>query len=100
MRRKAAIGIVLAMLAAGCAPTPAYVAAATAPPPPGPVVLRPVPPEPPECAVIRAEVARQQRIAAFSGVMETALVETAVDLNVSNVLAGLATRAAIEGCRL
>jgi hypothetical protein len=53
-----------------------------------------------ECILIRSEIARQQRIAALSPVMETALVEAAVRLNVSNVISGLETRAAIEGCRV
>jgi hypothetical protein len=53
-----------------------------------------------ECTLIRSEIARQQRIAELSPVMETALVEAAVRLNVSNVISGLETRAAIVGCRV
>jgi len=52
-----------------------------------------------ECAQIYGEIARQQRIAASSGVMSTILVEGAVRLNAANVIYGLETRAALLGCR-
>jgi hypothetical protein len=76
---------------AACAPYPA-------PAPPAPVPLIAAWQLTGECALIREEVARQQRIAAYSGVMDTLLVQGAVLMNVSNVLDGLRQRAAIEGC--
>jgi hypothetical protein len=82
-----AIGVVLS----GCAPYPRYVQQA-----PIPLVVDREHQD--ECTLIRKEIARQQSIAESSGVMATALVEGAVRLNVSNVISGLETRAAIAGC--
>lgn len=85
----------LAVLSA-CAPYPVYVSQV-------PVPLAVVAVDPAwqrECAQIRLDIARQQRIAATSGIMATALVEGAVRLNTSNVISGLEERAALEGCPL
>jgi hypothetical protein len=51
-----------------------------------------------KCLMIRDQIARQQRIAALSGVMSSALVEASVRLNTYNVISGLEQLAAIEGC--
>ena len=51
-----------------------------------------------ECSVIRSELARQQHLAAYSGVMATPLVEASVRLNVQNVVDSLYTRAVLAGC--
>src|SRR5580692_3394756 len=88
-----------ALLAAGilvsaCASYPVYVSQA----PPVPLVSDLDHQQ--ECALIRGEIARELRTAALSGVMETALVEASVRLNVANVVYGLQTRAAIEGCQV
>jgi hypothetical protein len=48
--------------------------------------------------MIRSEIAQQLRTAELSGIMASALVEASVRLNVANIIAGLETRAAIEGC--
>jgi hypothetical protein len=85
-----------ALLAGGivvsaCSPYPAYVAEA-----PTPLVGEPTRER--ECAMIRAEIAEQLRTAELSGIMATVLVEASVRLNAANVVAGLETRAAIEGC--
>jgi hypothetical protein len=87
---------VAAILAAGtvvaaCAPYPAPVA-----PAPAPLVANWE--QAHECALIRSEIARQQRIAAYSGVMDTLLVQGATLLNTYNVINGLRDRAAIDGC--
>ena len=91
MKRVAAVILAIGGVVAGCAPQPVYVSQA-----PTPLVGEREPRE--ECVLIRNEIARQQRIAALSGIMETALVEASMRLNVSNVISGLETRAAIEGC--
>ncbi len=90
---KPAVAIILAMsiVLPGCARSPAYVYQA-----PIPLVVDREHQD--ECILIRKEIARQQSIAESSGVMATALVEGAVRLNVSNVISGLETRAAIAGC--
>ena len=93
MKPAAAIVLALGAIVGGCAPYPVYVSAA-------PVTLAAAPEPGDECSLIRGEIARQQRIADLSGVMETALVEASVRLNAANVIAGLETRAAIEGCRM
>ena len=93
MKRVAAVILAISGVIAGCAPQPVYVSQA-----PTPLVEDRGRQE--ECALIRTEIARQQRIAALSGVMETALVEASMRLNVSNVISGLQTRAAIEGYRV
>jgi hypothetical protein len=93
MKPAAAIVLVLGAVVWGCAPYPVYVSEA-----PVPLAAAPEPRE--ECSLIRSEIARQQRVADLSGVMETALVEASVRLNAANVIAGLETRAAIEGCRI
>lgn len=94
---KSATAAVLAISAvlSGCAPYPTYVGQIPAP---APLLADRAHRE--ECLQIRGEIARQERIAELSGVMSTALVEASVRLNVSNVIAGLETRAAIAGCRV
>jgi hypothetical protein len=88
-----AMGLAADILLGGCTPYPGY----GYPPPPTPLVsdqgllLD-------ECTVIRREIARQQRIADYSGVMATPLTEASVRLNVYNVIIGLQQRAAIAGC--
>jgi len=83
MKTAAAIAASLALGA--CAPYPVYVAPAPAPA----AVVDPAQQE--QCRLIRREIADQQRIAAFSGVMATALVEASTRLNA-------ATEAALIGC--
>ena len=90
MKLRAALVLAVGAGLAGCV---AYV---PGPPPPPPPPLTPAQVQ--ECAVIRSEIARQERIAALSPVMESLLVEGAVRLNVHNVIVGLEERAAIEGC--
>ncbi len=93
MKLAAATILAIVGVVAGCAPYPLYVSQAATP-------LAGDREQQDECTFIRKEIARQQRIAALSPVMETALVEAAVRLNAANVISGLATRAAIEGCRV
>jgi len=93
MKPSAAVLLVLAVVAPACAPAPVYVT-------PAPVVAAADPAWQRECAQIRWDIARQQRIAATSGIMATALVEGAVRLNTYNVISGLEARAALEGCPL
>jgi len=83
------LGAVLSVSA--CAPYPIYVSQAPIPLVADRAQLR-------ECAMIRRQIARQQRIAETSGIMATPLVEGAVRLNASNVISGLENRAAVEGC--
>jgi hypothetical protein len=93
MKLAAAIILTIGSVLAGCAPYTVYESQA-----PTPLVNYREQQE--ECSLIRREIAHQQRIAALSPVMETELVEAAVRLNAANVISGLATRAAIEGCRV
>ena len=89
---KAACAALVAIVAfSGCAPYPPYAG-------PAPIALVSDQAHLPECELIRREIARQQDVAASSGVMATFLVETSVRLNASNVISGLRTRAAIVGC--
>jgi len=90
MQRFVVLILAIGALLAGCAPYP-YVAQA-----PVPLTLE----QQRECTMIRREIARQQRIATLSPVMETLLVEGAVRINTYNVITGLEQRAAIEGCPL
>jgi len=90
MKRSAVLILAIGVMLGGCAPYP-YVAQA-------PVPLTPE--QQRECTMIRREIARQQRIAALSPVMETLLVEGAVRINTYTVITGLEQRAAIEGCPL
>lgn len=90
MKQAAAIVLAMGTALAACAPYPATVA--QAPPP----VLTAA--QAHECAMIRGEIARQQTIAAASGVMASLVVEGAARLNASNVIHGLETRAALTGC--
>lgn len=85
----AVVGICLSACAP--APYPVYVY-----PTPIPLVMNPE--QARECAVIYEELGRQQRIAAYSGVMATPLVEGSMRLNTQNVIASLHTRAALAGC--
>ena len=91
MTRAAAVSCAIAMIVGGCAPYPVAVA-------PAPVPLVAYRAHWDECALIRSELARQQNIAAYSGVMSGPLVQGAVLMNVSTVVSSLQTRAAIEGC--
>jgi hypothetical protein len=91
MKPAAAVFLTLGMVVAGCVPYPVYVSSAPAPLIADSTRLR-------ECAQIRRELAEQQQIAAYSGVMNTWLVQGAVLMNVSTVVSGLQTRAAISGC--
>lgn len=92
MKRAAAFVLAMGMAATGCAPHPVY-----APPAPVPL-LADAGWQRGECAMIRREIARQQAIAASSGVMASLLVEGAMRINAANVIAGLETKAAIVGC--
>jgi hypothetical protein len=91
MKPAAALTCAMGFILSACAPHPSYVAQA-------PIPLVANWEQQQECALIRKEIVRQQRIAESSGVMATALVEASVRLNVSNVISGLETRAAIAGC--
>jgi hypothetical protein len=91
MRHATAFVLALGLAIAGCAPYPAY-------PPPGPTPLVMTAEQLRECAVIRGELARQETIAAYSGVMTTPLVQGAALINTWNVIQGLQTRAALAGC--
>lgn len=93
MKRPIAAAITLGIALSGCAPYPVYQEQAAAP---RPVQLDPWRRD--ECSLIRREIAKQQNAAQLSAVMSTALVQAAVQLNASNVIAGLETRAAIAGC--
>jgi hypothetical protein len=92
MKPASAVFLAIGSLLSACAPYPVYVNQAPTP-------LAAGPGQQEECVLIGREIARQQRIAELSGVMATALVEASVRLNVSNVISGLETRAAIAGCR-
>jgi hypothetical protein len=76
----------------GCATAPIYTAQNGSPPP----LLDPGKQR--ECTVIRDEIAQEQRTAELSGIMASALVEASVRLNAFNVVTGLESRAALEGC--
>ena len=91
MKSVAAIMLAIGLALSGCVAYPVAVS-------PAPIPLAADPGLQEECTLIRQEIARQRRIAELSPVMETPLVEGAVRLNVSNVVYGLETRAAIEGC--
>ena len=91
MKPLAAVILPLGVVLSACAPYPVYVSQ-------GPIPLVVDRAQLQECALIRREIARQQRIAETSGIMATPLVEGAVRLNASNVVSGLETRAAIDGC--
>jgi hypothetical protein len=96
MKPASTVILAISIVLSGCVRYPTYVYQA-------PVYQAPVPlvvdrERQDECILIRKEIARQQSIAVSSGVMATALVEGAVRLNVSNVISGLETRAAIAGC--
>lgn len=91
MKRAAAVSCAIGAIVAGCAPYPVAMS-------PAPVPLVADHAQQDECALIRAELARQQTVAAYSGVMAGPLVQGAVLMNVSTVVSGLQTRAAIEGC--
>jgi hypothetical protein len=91
MKHAAAVILAIGLVVAGCAPYPAY-------PPPGPTPLVMTAEHLRDCAVIRSELARQETIAAYSGVMTTPLVQGAVLINASNVIYSLQTRAALAGC--
>jgi len=94
MKHLSAAALALGIAASGCAPPPPPVHTARAPTPLQPVELV----RQQDCAMINAEIARQRGVAAYSGVMATALVEASVRLNVMNVINGLETRAALAGC--
>ena len=92
MRQPLAAVIIIGLAASACVPGPVYVEQ---------TANRPIPLDPArqeECLLIGRELAREQYIAAYSGVMSTALVEASVRLNTANVIAGLETRAALAGC--
>jgi hypothetical protein len=94
MRARSAVRAALlagGIVVSACSPYPVYVVEA-----PTPLVSDPR--HQTECAMIRTEIAQQLRTAELSGIMASALVEASVRLNVANVIAGLETRAAIEGC--
>jgi hypothetical protein len=91
MKPAAALILAIGAAASGCAPYP------SAYPEPTPLLAGP---EPEGCILIRREISRQQRVAAYSGVMASALVEASVRLNAANVISGLETRAALAGCRV
>ena len=91
MKHVAAIILAMGLVVAGCAPYPAY-------PPPGPTPLVMTAEQQRECAVIRAELARQETIVAYSGVMTTPLVQGAVLINTANVIQNLQLRAVLAGC--
>jgi hypothetical protein len=93
MKPMAVVLLSLAAVLSGCAPYPLYVSQ-------GPIPLVADPAWRRECAQIRWEIARQQQIAATSGIMATALVEGSVRLNTYNVISGLTARAALQGCPL
>jgi hypothetical protein len=88
MKQAAVFFLAISVMLGGCTPYP-HVAQA-------PVPLTPE--QQRECAMIRREIARQQRVATLSPVMQTLLVEGAARLNTYNVITGLEQRAAIEGC--
>jgi len=92
MTRTAAFILAMGMTVTGCTPYPVYVSPAPAP------LLADTGWRRDECTMIRREIARQQAIAASSGVMASLLVEGAMRLNAANVITGLETRAAIAGC--
>jgi hypothetical protein len=92
MKHAATVILTIGLIVAGCAPYPAY------PPPPAPTPLAMSAEQQRECAVIRSELARQQTIADYSGVMTTPLVQGAVLINTANVIYSLRTRAALAGC--
>ena len=92
MRRAAAVILAMGLAGAGCTPYSVY------PPSPGPTPLVMTMEQQRECAVIRNELARQQTIAAYSGVMTTPLVQGAVLINTANVINSLQTRAWLAGC--
>jgi hypothetical protein len=89
MKHAAAGILAMGLAAAGCAPYP---------PPPAPTPLVMTVEQQRECAVIRSELARQETIAAYSGVMATSLVEGAALINTSNVIQSLQARAALARC--
>jgi hypothetical protein len=89
MKHTAAVIVAMGLAVAGCAPYPVY-------PAPTPLVMTAE--QLRECAVIRSELARQETIAAYSGVMTTPLVQGAVLINTSNVIYSLQQRAALAGC--
>ncbi len=93
MKHPALLIITIGLGVAGCAPPPPPAALVAVQPP---IVLDPVRQR--ECAALRSEIAKQQRIAEMSGIMATWLVEASVRLSAANVITGLQTRAAIEGC--
>jgi hypothetical protein len=88
MKHAAAVILAMCLATAGCTPYP----------PPAPIPLVMTAEQQRECAVIRSELARQETIAAYSGVMTTPLVQGAVLINASNVIYTLQTRAALAGC--
>ena len=89
---KQATAMVLGIVLCGCAPPPPAVPIAAPPP----IALDPATPS--ECALIRRQIADQQRTAALGSVMATPLVEASVQINAYNVIEGLRARAAIIGC--
>lgn len=93
MKHLVAAVIAMGAVLAGCAPPPVYTAQAALP---VPLVEQR---RQQDCAMLAAELARQQRIAELSGVMANALVEASVRLNTVNVINGIETRAALAGCR-
>ena len=78
MKPAAAAILAISIFLAACTPYPVYVAQA-------PVSLVADRGRLDECALIRGEIIRQQRIAQSSGVMATALVEASVRLLVEDV---------------
>jgi hypothetical protein len=91
MRHAAAVILAMGLVVAGCVPYPAY-------PPPAPIPLVMTAEQQHECAVIRSELARQETIAAYSGVMTTPLVQGSILINNWNVIQSLYARAALAGC--
>jgi hypothetical protein len=87
--KHAAVILAMGLAVAGCALYPVYA-------PPTPLVMTAE--QQRECAVIRSELARQETIAAYSGVMTTPLTQGAVLFNTSNVIQSLQIRAALAGC--
>ena len=100
MQRRVAVGFAIGLAVSACAPYPVQQSAVPSPPqqPAAPVPLVVDPRQREECAVIRSELAREQRIAQTSGVMATPLVQATTLLNVNIVISSLQERAAIEGC--
>jgi hypothetical protein len=92
MKRAATFILAMGTAVTGCAPYPVYVSPAPTP------LLAATGWQLDQCTVIRREIARQQAIAASSGVMASLLVEGAVRINAANVIAGLETKAAVVGC--